>query len=112
MQFLRKVNIKMNERRIIEKSEFYTIVEEKYTIMKKLCNECGLYVNLKHDDTVPHECGTRKEILRYKEPVLMFKVNTGTITRQTVKPEDIDLYKENGWKFLKDLPDHIQGKCY
>lgn len=102
----------MNERRIIEKSEFYTIVEEKYTIIKKLCNNCGMYVNLKHDDSIGHECGTKKEILRYEKPVLMFKVNTGSITRQTVKPKDIELYKENGWQFLNDLPDHIQGKCY
>ena len=102
----------MNERRIIEKSEFYTIVDEKYTIIKKLCNECGLYVNLKQDDTIQHDCNGRKEILRYAEPVKMFKVNSGSISRQTVKPQDVDLYKEDGWKLLEELPDHIQGKCY
>ena len=102
----------MNERRIIEKSEFYTIVEEKYTIIKKLCNECGLYVNLKQDDTIQHDCNGRKEILRYAEPVKMFKVNSGSISRQTVKPQDVYLYNEDGSKLLEELPDHIQRKCY
>jgi len=102
----------MNERRILEKTEYYTKVEEKYTITKKLCNDCGLYVPVECDDNLAHECNKMTVKPIFDKPVIMFKIGSGTITRNTVIPKDVETYKENGWKFLNEVPEHLQGKCY